>query len=391
MGAYTEYLNQKLNFQQIEVERKKQLRRISQMRGNRDILVYAADLNCRTREIPITICYEDIISIKDQIEDLKQPNLDLIIETPGGQGEIAEDVVRLLRKRFNGLGVIIPGSAKSAGTIIAMAADEILMDQASSLGPIDAQMIQQGKQFSAEAFIMGLDKIKAEVSQTGQLNKAYVPMLSAISPGELQAAQNALDFAKKLVEDWLVAYKFKDWATHSSTGQPVTEEDRKQRAQEIADELCKHSKWKTHGRSIKIDDLEAMRLKISNYAANAKLHDAIHRYHVLMQMTFATSSIYKIFETPATQIYKFDVQQMQKLPPQFNPGKASNAKVEYKCPKCGNTTQIFAKFKKQDTVPPGEIPFPADNRFQCPHCGTISDLSKVRHDIESMTKKPIVT
>ena len=124
------------------------------------------------------------------------------------------------------------------------------------------------------------------------MNRAYIPILQGISPGELQSAENALKFAKVLVTDWLARYKFKNWSTHSTTGQPVTEEERRARAEEIAGELCNHRRWLTHERSIKIDDLEGMRLRITDYSRSPELADAIRRYHTLLQMTFATN-IYK--------------------------------------------------------------------------------------------------
>ena len=225
-------------------------------------MVFAADLN---KENPlISISYVDILPISDQLANLDGTALDLILETPGGSGEIAEDIVRLLRKKYNDIAVIIPGWAKSAGTIIAMAADEILMGSTSALGPIDAQLSWQGKRFSADALLEGMNKIKDEVAETGILNKAYIPILQGISPGELQSAANALNFSKRLVTDWLALYKFKNWTQHSSTREPVTDDDRKRRAEQIADQLCNHSHWLTHGRSIKLEDLRDMRLLVTD-------------------------------------------------------------------------------------------------------------------------------
>ena len=62
MGIYSGYLNKKLNFQEITNERKKQLRIISKLRGNRDVLVYAADFNKRINLI--TINYSDFFHWK---------------------------------------------------------------------------------------------------------------------------------------------------------------------------------------------------------------------------------------------------------------------------------------------------------------------------------------
>jgi ClpP class serine protease len=158
MGFYSEYLDRQLNMEQLTTERKRQLQHISELRGNRDVLVLAADLN--KADAPISLDYSDLLPVNDQLSNLSGKALDLILETPGGSGEVAEDIVRLLHGKYEEVAVIIPGYAKSAGTIIAMAGDEILMEPASALGPIDAQILWQGKVFSADALIKGIEKIK---------------------------------------------------------------------------------------------------------------------------------------------------------------------------------------------------------------------------------------
>lgn len=55
--------------------------------------------------------------------------------------------MELIRSRHERIGIIIPGMAKSAGTIFSMAGDEILMGDTSALGPIDAQVVSNGKRF----------------------------------------------------------------------------------------------------------------------------------------------------------------------------------------------------------------------------------------------------
>jgi predicted RNA-binding Zn-ribbon protein involved in translation (DUF1610 family) len=314
--------------------------------------------------------------------------VDLILETPGGSGEVAEDIVRLLRAKYEDVGVIIPGYAKSAGTIMAMSADEILMDCSSSLGPIDAQIQWQGKVFSAEALLEGMKRIKKEVEDTGVLNKAYIPMLQGISPGELQNAENALEFSRSLVKDWLAHYKFRTWTEHSSTRQAVTEADRVARAAEISEQLCEHKHWLTHGRSIKIDDLEKMRLRITDFGRTPDLADAIRRYYTLLQMTFATN-IYKVFETPTSQIYRFIAPNIP--PPPQQAQKHGILVIETKCGNCGFVCPVQANIGKLMPLQEGHVPFPGDNKFRCPNCGTAADLSDARRQIEMQTKNRLAT
>ena len=383
MGFYGDYLNQSLSFDQLSAERKKQLRRISELRGGRDVLVFAADLN---KEIPLTsINYVDLLPISDQIANLRGTKLDLVLETPGGSGEVAEDIVRLFRGKYEEIAVIIPGWAKSAGTIMAMAADEILMGPTSALGPIDAQLFWQGKRFSADALLEGMEKIKKEVVDTGVLNKAYIPILQGISPGELQSAQNALDFATTLVTQWLVQYKFKSWTHHSSTDQAVTDEEKKARAKEIAAQLCDHRHWLTHGRSIKLDDLKSMRLLVTDYSQQAELAAAITRYYALLQMTFATN-LYKIYETPDTQIVKFLVPQVP------TPAQSPNVVIfDLQCHNCKTSSKIQADLGTKQPLQPGCMAFPQNNKFQCPKCGVEHDLTDARRQLEAQAKKPVVS
>lgn len=384
LGAYSEYLEKQLSFEQLSAERKVQLRRIAELRGGRDILVIAADLN--KGAAPISLGYPDILPIKDQLDNLTGKALDILLETPGGSGEVTEDIVRLVRSKYAAVAVIVPGWAKSAGTILAMAGDEILMGPASALGPIDAQLAWQGKVFSADALLEGMEKIKTEVGSTGVLNKAYIPILQGISPGELQSAENALKFARVLVTGWLAKYKFKDWTTHSSSGKPVTDAEREARAQEIASQLCDHRRWLVHGRSIKIEDFQEMRLRITDFSKNPDLFDAIQRYHTLLQMTFATNT-YKVFETAASQIYRF-IAPAAPAPPQVG---GDLAIVEVVCGKCGAKTKVQANLGKALPLRPECVPFPGNNVLACPSCGGETDLGDLRRQIEAQAKKPVVT
>jgi hypothetical protein len=49
---------------------------------------------------------------------------------------------------------------------------------------------------------------------------------------------------------------------------------------------------------------------ITDYGQDAQLMDAITRYYTLLRMTFDQTSIYKIFETPSSQVARFVAQQI---------------------------------------------------------------------------------
>ncbi len=69
----------------------------------------------------------------------EQP-IDLILHTPGGLVLAAEQIGKALVEHKGKVTVFIPHYAMSGGTIIALAADEIVMDPNAVLGPIDPQI-----------------------------------------------------------------------------------------------------------------------------------------------------------------------------------------------------------------------------------------------------------
>src|SRR5438128_2822277 len=69
----------------------------------------------------------------------EQP-LDLILHTPGGLVLAAEQIAKPLVERKGKVTVFVPHYAMSGGTLIALAADEIVMDANAVLGPVDPQI-----------------------------------------------------------------------------------------------------------------------------------------------------------------------------------------------------------------------------------------------------------
>lgn len=386
MGIYSDYLAMNMQFDTLTLERKKMLSRISQLRGGRNIMVYASAV---TKRGDVAIDESDFIPFTDTVSSLNSSKgLDIILETPGGSAETVEKIVRNLRQKFSHIAVIVPRMAMSAGTIFAMAANEILMGEISSLGPIDAQVPFDGRYLPAAAILDGVQEIKDEViANGGKLNPAYIPILQNINPGVLKDCQTAQDFSKTLVSQWLEEYKFSDWTIHKNSKTVVTDQERKEKANEIADQLCAHSRWLTHGRSLGIKELTDMGLEINDYRTNPDLNDAISRYFILLTMTFDQTSIYKIYETPSSQVIKQNVQSSPIPSPRMQNSKPRQdmAQVDYHCPKCKMLMKIQANLHANIPLLPGYSGFPRNNKIVCSNCGLESDISMIRMQIESQT------
>jgi ClpP class serine protease len=66
--------------------------------------------------------------------------IDLVLHTPGGLVLAAEQIAHALRAHPGNVTVLVPHYAMSGGTLLALAADEIRMDAAAVLGPVDPQL-----------------------------------------------------------------------------------------------------------------------------------------------------------------------------------------------------------------------------------------------------------
>jgi ClpP class serine protease len=68
--------------------------------------------------------------------------IDIILHTPGGLVLAAEQIAYALQRHPSKVTVMVPHYAMSGGTMLALAADEILMDENAVLGPVDPQIGQ---------------------------------------------------------------------------------------------------------------------------------------------------------------------------------------------------------------------------------------------------------
>jgi ClpP class serine protease len=66
--------------------------------------------------------------------------IDLILHTPGGLVLASDQIAHALKRHPGRVTVIVPHYAMSGGTLVALAADEILMDPDAVLGPVDPQL-----------------------------------------------------------------------------------------------------------------------------------------------------------------------------------------------------------------------------------------------------------
>jgi ClpP class serine protease len=106
------------------------------------------DLRCHTRLvrsprfISRNLTHADVLTVRNLLADWKGEALDLIVGSPGGDIEVAYFLVRELRRRTDHLGIFVPFRAKSAPTLLCLAAEELILGSLGKLGPLDQQYDQ---------------------------------------------------------------------------------------------------------------------------------------------------------------------------------------------------------------------------------------------------------
>lgn len=389
MGLISEYINKKLSGLDLEQELLRLIKEYNKLR-NTYLLVYAGAIS---KQVPaVSLNMDDYYTIFDLLKNSTSDNLDVYIETPGGSGEAAEEVVRFLRSKFKNVSFVISGEAKSAGTIMALSANDILMTSSGSLGPIDAQVKIGRSGQSGYDYMDWVKEKRKEAVKNGKLNPFDATMVAQISPGELNGVNNSINFAKDLVIEWLPKYKFKDWKVTETKKRKVTDLMKKRRARTIVNQLINHNKWRSHGRSIKIDDLENIGLKITKVDNDPKLCDLVYRIQTVIKLLFGTTNTFKVVATENEKIFASATP--LNAPPQIGPQQAEVARLDINCPKCGKKHQIYAKLVNnpkidQDMKKEGFLPFPNDNKIKC-DCGFEIDITGLRNDLEAQTGKKVL-
>lgn len=229
---------------------------------------------------PIQVGLENRVKVAIEArEGSKSKNLVVILDTPGGVVEVVERIVHVLRHHYREVSFIIPDRAMSAGTVLAMSGDDILMDYHSCLGPIDPQLERDGRLVPALSYLSQFEAL-AKKSRTEPLSTAELVLLQKLDLAELHQFELARGLSIALLKRWLTRYKFKDWQCTEGRRVKVTPKMKEERASWIARKLNDHERWLTHGRGIDMQTLRnELKLKIRDFGQDPALEKAVWDYH----------------------------------------------------------------------------------------------------------------
>ena len=143
----------------LDVRRQAAIRTIEQSRHSRLITMIHRQETMSILGFPVAR-YIDIEDSEQVLRAIRftPPDMpiDLILHTPGGLVLASEQIAFALKRRQGKVTVFVPHYAMSGGTLVALAADEIVMDPNAVLGPVDPQLGTAQSSFAAASVLKAL-------------------------------------------------------------------------------------------------------------------------------------------------------------------------------------------------------------------------------------------
>lgn len=149
----------------LQMGRRRVLTRLGKRRGTQVITLIHRQEVISFLGIPLAR-YIDIDDSEQVLRAIrsaqKEVPIDIILHTPGGLALAATQIAMALKAHPSRKTVIVPHYAMSGGTLIAFAADQIIMDAHAALGPVDPQLGDQQGVYPATSLIKVAGKKKID-------------------------------------------------------------------------------------------------------------------------------------------------------------------------------------------------------------------------------------
>lgn len=287
MSTFQQLIDNIKDGEQHKAARIECIKRIENL-TQRPLLVYAANTRRGGFNIPNAIDDSDITGFSDLIEGIDTKEVDIFLHSPGGSAEATERIVNLLRTNFSHIRFLIPNTAYSAATMLALCGDEILMDERSTLGPIDPQIVIETRQgvtsVPVQDILDGFTRIRQILKDDPDSLGVYLPMLEKYDLHIFETCENAKELARSLAQEWLEKYMFKD------------QSDKREKAESIAKQLAEHEEYLSHRRTIGIRKCKGLNLVIKDLKDMPELRDHLWKLYCLIELLFDRTMMVKVFE-----------------------------------------------------------------------------------------------
>lgn len=215
----------------LEASRQKMIIKIERMRNSRVILLVHRQESMNLLGFPI-VRYIDVNDSEEVIRAIHMTDpdvpIDIVLHTPGGLVLASYQIAHALRLHRAKVTAFVPHYAMSGGTLIALAADEIVMSEHAVLGPVDPQL---GEYPAASLLKLVENKPLAEIDDRSYIladigRKAIQQLREQIKflLGDKYSEEKAEELARILTEGkWTHDYPITYWEAQR-LGLPVVKE-----------------------------------------------------------------------------------------------------------------------------------------------------------------------
>ena len=211
-----------------------------QARTGRQLICYISGRDCIISE-------NDTRPFVDLLHNVEpRSNVDLLIHTHGGSIDSAEKLVRMIRSKVgeSDFRIVVPELAKSAGTLMVLGADSVVMSDMSELGPIDPQMVfADGNGLRrwqpVQNYLDAYDEYTEAVNANPN-NVAAQIMLGKLDPPTVKLCRAVRNRARQCAEDLLRRGMFRETGNWSQT----------------VSELLNTRQWLSHSQMISWQDAQ---------------------------------------------------------------------------------------------------------------------------------------
>ena len=267
---------------------KKYLKKLSKYTGRPTVLYASAFSESEVSGRVLQLGRQDVSCFMAAAAGADGRELDLILHSPGGPVEAAEQIATYLRRRFDDIRVIVPVCALSSATLLACAADRIVLADHSVLGPIDpiVNWTHEGESYSASAQTVINEYSIAQRNINNKRNDPalWIERLKAFPPGLLATCRSQIQHSQSLAQRWLAGYMFRD------------EEAATERAESIAVWLSDSRHSAESLRSIGLSDVVSKGMKAQRLDDDEKLLENVMAVFHAGVVKFQSDDCVKIVE-----------------------------------------------------------------------------------------------
>lgn len=275
------------SIQPVDSVRRSYLQKLASITGH-DILLYSSAWtsfqHAGRPSYHTMMTNQDMPGFMSALQGLKNRELDMVIHSPGGDANATDQLVNYLRSKYDRIRVIIPQNAMSAATMLACAADEIVMGKHSALGPIDPQIMIKEFSVPAQAILDEFSEAKKSISKEPGTAPLWLKKMDQYPHGIFKICEDQIDLAKTRVSTWLATWMLKN------------DPDKDNKAKLIAKWLGESKNHKTHGKPIGISDAINHGLIITPLESDQRLQEAVLSLYHSTCATHEMTGCVKIIE-----------------------------------------------------------------------------------------------